>query len=269
MIIRAPRPEGNFTQIRNEVLRDASLSYRARGVLAAVLSYPDNWQTNAEGLSRRGGEGRDAIRTCLKELEQAGYILTEKIRDDEGKFRTVTRIFDEPQRVSSAGYPTTDFQALKEQQEDKNTVTTVLSDDSVADDSTKDEPFSSIHWSDDVIALTNYLGDKIDAHFDSKKNRPESWFKDMDLLLRRGPLGWTEEPPPAEKVRRLIDWIFDQEPRNGFCWADNIQSPKKLREKYVRLRQEANDSVRGKRTAHQDTLDAIDRVFSQENHEDD
>ena len=77
MIIRSPRPESHFTQIRNEVLRDESLSYRARGILSAILSYPDGWETSADALSRKGGEGRDAIRTCLKELEMALLEINE------------------------------------------------------------------------------------------------------------------------------------------------------------------------------------------------
>lgn len=96
MIRRSVRPETHYAVIRNSVLRDSRLSYRARGVLCALLSRPDNWTVRAEQLAAEAQEGRDAVRTALRELRDYGYIRLEKLRLDDGTLFTEQVVYDEP-----------------------------------------------------------------------------------------------------------------------------------------------------------------------------
>lgn len=111
MIRRAPRPTHSFVVIRNEVARDSRLSYRARGLLVAILSRPDNWTVRAEALAVEGLEGRDAIRTALTELEAAGYLQRTKLQDGDGKWYWESMVFDMPQ--PETGNPSSDNQGLE------------------------------------------------------------------------------------------------------------------------------------------------------------
>ena len=95
-IIRAERPNARFAIIRNEVLQDERLSFRARGVLASILSRPDNWRCSAWDLATEGREGRRAILTALTELETHGYLVRSKKQDEGGKWSTCTYVYDMP-----------------------------------------------------------------------------------------------------------------------------------------------------------------------------
>jgi predicted transcriptional regulator len=118
MIVRTPRLERDFTVLPNRALRDPYLSYRARGVLAYVLSMPDNWRTSADTLARQGLEGRDAIRASINELIRAGYARRVKAQDDRGRYTTELHFYDTPKAVHILGklrgkleQPTTDNQS--------------------------------------------------------------------------------------------------------------------------------------------------------------
>lgn len=106
-IRRGPHKDRNFTVLDNAVLNDRRLSYRARGLLTYLLSKPVDWQTNAQDLSRQSpGEGRDAVRTALAELETVGYLVRRKYRDEKTQqWRSEWTVYEEPQRDSSHGYP--------------------------------------------------------------------------------------------------------------------------------------------------------------------
>ncbi len=105
MIIRGQRKKTNFTVIGNDVLRDDRLSYRARGLLACILSRPDNWRTSADSLAREGKEGRAAILTALKELEDAGYLVRTRVQDKAGLWRTHSTVYDEPRNITEVQFP--------------------------------------------------------------------------------------------------------------------------------------------------------------------
>lgn len=67
----------HFTQIYNYAMRDTRLTYRARGVLGSLLTHTEGYGITIKFLvagSPEGREGRDAIASALRELEQFGYL---------------------------------------------------------------------------------------------------------------------------------------------------------------------------------------------------
>lgn len=96
MIIRTPRPKAHFTILPNAAIRDARLSWKARGMLAYLLSLPDNWRTSTAHLQRVGPDGREAVRRGLIELEDAGYLVRRRVRLERGRFSWVHMVYDTP-----------------------------------------------------------------------------------------------------------------------------------------------------------------------------
>jgi hypothetical protein len=92
-----------YESIARHVLQDERLSYRARGVLASIMSRPDGWRTSAEQLAKQGKEGREAIRAALKELETVGYLGRARVQDAEtGLWGWVWMVGDDPEEVAAA-----------------------------------------------------------------------------------------------------------------------------------------------------------------------
>ena len=73
--------DDHFTQIPNDWLRDNSISLGAKGLLAQLLSHAPGWRISQESLGRDNGIGRDAIRTLINELLNAGYLMRSEDRE--------------------------------------------------------------------------------------------------------------------------------------------------------------------------------------------
>ena len=75
----------DFTVIRNAIFRDNTLSAKAKGVACEMLSLPPTWNFSIRGLVTRFSDGEASIRSALTELENAGYLRREQVREG-GKF---------------------------------------------------------------------------------------------------------------------------------------------------------------------------------------
>ena len=75
------RKETGFTILDNGIFKDTKLSMKAKGLLATLLSLPEDWNFSTIGLAKLCNDGEGAVRSALKELEQNGYLNRESIRE--------------------------------------------------------------------------------------------------------------------------------------------------------------------------------------------
>lgn len=79
-------------RIPRKTIRDQALSWKARGLLGFLLDLPDGWDVRAEWLETQGPDGRDAVRTGLRELRKRGYYRVERRRLADGRFEMGTAV---------------------------------------------------------------------------------------------------------------------------------------------------------------------------------
>ena len=87
-VIRVQR-SGGYTVLPNGILRDTGLSLKTKGLFAIILSLPEDWDYSVAGLATVAGCGREAIRSALAEMEQAGYLTRTRSHGEGGKFTGV------------------------------------------------------------------------------------------------------------------------------------------------------------------------------------
>ena len=79
----------DYTVMANHHLRNTALSLKAKGLLSLMLSLPEDWDYTTKGLARICRDGVDSICATVRELEDAGYIIRERVRDANGRLGSI------------------------------------------------------------------------------------------------------------------------------------------------------------------------------------
>lgn len=152
--IRRAARRHRYVIVDQAAVEDTRLSWAARGLLAYLLSRPDDWKVLVKDLKKRGNLGRDGIYALLRELRQAGYVRFDRNRDAQGRMRGGTYIVSEiphpaspdvdapapatPRPVNAGALPNTDRK--------QRTTTTTRPTDTYAAPATKKDALRFPDW---------------------------------------------------------------------------------------------------------------------------
>lgn len=75
----------DFTVVTNKIFKDKRLSIKAKGIWCQLVSLPDGWNFTIAGLAELSNDGRDSIRSGLKELVDNGWLEWKQVNDN-GRF---------------------------------------------------------------------------------------------------------------------------------------------------------------------------------------
>lgn len=99
-VFRVYKESGNFVTVHKSFIHDDNLSWKAKGILLYLLSRPDDWRIYETELNKHSSDGRDSLRTGIKELEQAGYIHRTRRRNEKGQLREYEyQVFEQPNQI--------------------------------------------------------------------------------------------------------------------------------------------------------------------------
>ena len=95
----------DYTVMSNHHLRNTNLSLKAKGLLSLMLSLPENWDYTTKGLARICKDGVDSICAGVRELEEQGYVIRERVRNPNGQLGAIEYTVLEQPRPPERGKP--------------------------------------------------------------------------------------------------------------------------------------------------------------------
>lgn len=241
-----------FAQIPNATLRDSRLSFKARGILAMVLSHSEGWQATAHFIEQQSDEdGRRAVQSGLDELTKYGYRQVEYVRNaGKGQVETIVTWYHTPpvrfahdhglcdpqnctfcdqhktcpaQNVTSTK-PVGPIEHHSSEHHVENTsqellVGTPLS--LVRDDEPEESPTRI-----EARRLAGVFSAEL-TKAEVKHRVNEKWIKDLDYMLR------LDKRTPQE-IEGAIRWAMAHH-----FWCSIIHSPANLRKNFDKMRKQA------------------------------
>ena len=79
----------DYTVMSNHHLRNTNFSLKAKGLLSLMLSLPEEWDYTTKGLARICKDGVDSICAGVRELEEQGYVIRERVRNPNGQLGSI------------------------------------------------------------------------------------------------------------------------------------------------------------------------------------
>lgn len=95
MVRLIKKDNGNYTNTSNQLVRDASLTWKARGIFNYLWSQANEWQFYVSEVAQHSKDGENALQTGLQELEEHGYLKRINRHSKKGKFDGLDWILDD------------------------------------------------------------------------------------------------------------------------------------------------------------------------------
>ncbi|PHR58186.1 MAG: hypothetical protein COA44_04615 [Arcobacter sp.] len=88
MKFKLKKKKHQYAQVHVKLLRNKSISLKAKGLGAVLESYSDNFEVTMKSIEFNATDGIKSIRSAIKELENGFYLYRFQTRDEAGLFST-------------------------------------------------------------------------------------------------------------------------------------------------------------------------------------
>src|SRR5699024_7354961 len=82
--------------MNKDFLDNKKLSWKAKGIMAYMLSKPDDWTFYLDELQKHSTDGRTSFRAGFDELKKQGYVKKVRKRKKDGTFEWQTILYESP-----------------------------------------------------------------------------------------------------------------------------------------------------------------------------
>lgn len=93
-IVRAK--DTNYVVMDKTFLNDTRLSWKAKGILAYMLSKPDDWTFYLDELIKHSTDGKSSFKSGFNELKKYGYVRMERKKREDGTFKWEAVVCERP-----------------------------------------------------------------------------------------------------------------------------------------------------------------------------
>ena len=189
-IIRISKKD-NYVVLDKTFLNDKTLSWKAKGIMAYMLSKPDDWTFYMNELEKHAIDGKSSLQSGFKELRNKGYVVKRRTQDENGQFEWETIVHE---------VPYTDFPSMEKPSMENQPL---LSNDSLSNEELNNDEV--------IVEIINYLNTSSD------KNYKHTTKKTKTLINAR-----LEDGFSLNDFKRVIDVKVDE-------WKDDRNMNKYLR----------------------------------------
>ena len=182
----------DYTVISNVFLRDERLSLKSKGLLAYVLSLPNDWVLYVSELANHHKDGTSAIYSAFKELTDLGYVRRKRERID-GKLGGIDYIISETPILENLNVENLNQENLNQENQQ-------------------------------LLNTNNNKVNNLQSNYLLEWNRiaEEIKFTDIDRFIDY----WTEKSPNGRKMRWQKQKTFDVKRRMTRWELNNYSKPK-------------------------------------------
>lgn len=82
------KTKGNFVNVYKGIVMDQRLGLKERGLMATLLSFPEEWEFTLAGLVKILPDGEKSVRSAFNRLIRLGYITKNQSRRKDGRYGT-------------------------------------------------------------------------------------------------------------------------------------------------------------------------------------
>lgn len=209
-----------FTQVANELLCNPSVSIAAKGMFAYLFSKPNDWDFSSDRIQNEHKDGKRAVLSALRELEQSGYLTRKRL----GTGRVLYFLKHNQSALEALGTPTPS--APSAQGESALISNKDIYKDKIHSDAGRRGKFTSLGA--DIIKEFEGVDPKNKTYYNNTSQRAAADF----LVSEYG----------FDEVKKRISVL---ERTNKLAYFPTITTPVQLRDKWVQLQ----DAVERKRNS--------------------